>query len=224
MVFGATVGTNAAQSFTEDFSGGVLPAPLELTVANDGTVVNQVSFGGNNAAWANVDSYRQYMRTTDSNYSVADFRFEATITLNGLSSWGDVFFGMGDATPRGDWWWEPGRPVIGMSAESGSTYTRELIYDDAGNISDTTRNAGRGGGAGTHRVRMDWDAETQMATMSIDQNYNGTFVSDNGFTLDGSTVVGGFDASNSHLFIGGGHGIIIDDISIASSLSAFGDW
>jgi len=62
--------------------------------------------------------------------------------------------------------------------------------------------------------RLDWNATSKQATFSIDQNYDGgTFTANTSFVLDGSD--NGFDIANSYLFIGGGQGMAVDDISVA---------
>ncbi len=214
-----TVGAHAALMFTEDFSGGAssnmaMTPSLDRAEYTGSLQNNHVDYAGGNAAWEGLAEYRQYIRTTDSDYLTVDFRYEATITIAaGSSAWADVMFGMGTGTaaaPHG----EPAGPNIGISPEGGSTFTRDILNGVR------TRN-GRSGGAGTHRLRMDWNATTQMAEVSIDNGYNGTFSADNGFTLAGANA-GGLDASNSYLFVGGGEGIIVDDISVIPEPATLG--
>jgi len=217
----AMVGTDAATFFSEDFSGGASPN-MAMTDSIDragytGSLQNNhLDYAGDNAAWEDLLEYRQYIRTTDSDYLTVDFRYEATVTIAaGSSAWADVMFGMGNGTavaPHG----EPEGPNIGISPEGGSTFTRYIL-------NGVRTRDGRSGGVGTHRLRMDWNATTQMAEVSIDQNYNGTFAADGGYTLAGANA-GGIDANNSYLFVGGGEGIVVDDISVSSPLDFYGAW
>ena len=209
----AAAGSNAALMFDEDFSGGAssnmgTTPSLDRAVYTGSLQNNHVDYAGGNAAWEDLINYRQYIRTTDSDYLTIDFRYEATVTIAaGSGAWADVMFGMGIGTAAAPWG-EPAGPNIGISPEGGSTFTRNIL-------NGVRTRDGRSGGAGTHRLRMDWNATTQMADVSIDNGYNGTFSADNGYTLAGADA-GGLDASNSHLFVGGGEGIIVDDISVTA--------
>lgn len=68
--------------------------------------------------------------------------------------------------------------------------------------------------AGTHGMRMDWNATTSQATYLFDLGNDGTYDPALTFTTDGSD--NGFTASNSQLFIGGGNGLTFDNISVTS--------
>jgi hypothetical protein len=219
VVVAVTSPTYAATMFTEDFSGGVLPANMQLTTAGQaGTPVDHVSFAGGIAAWENATEYRQYMQTTEADYSTVDFCYEATVTCAGGSAWSRIWFGMGVGEARYDWWYEPGRPVIGsIVQESPDASYYAAIYDNANNIDDGRwwpDTLGKAG-TGTHRLRMDWNATTKIATFSIDQNYTGgAFVAEFSYTLNGASSIIPFDGTNSHLFVGGGQGMIVDNIVV----------
>jgi hypothetical protein len=69
-------------------------------------------------------------------------------------------------------------------------------------------------GAGTHRVRVTWNAETGETGFQIHRNYtSGSFVA--------STTMGpfnggdnGFTAADSRIFFGGASGVTFDDLSV----------
>ncbi|RKX34548.1 MAG: hypothetical protein DRP64_19995 [Verrucomicrobia bacterium] len=235
---------NAPFSFTEDFSGGALPVNMELTThwahpsLYGGSLTEHVDFGSNNAHWEEMSHYRQYIRTKRSDYSRVDFVFEADVSLNIDANYGEVLYGMGIVTgtlDRG----HPGHPGIGAMESKHSTRRYKIIStadnDDGlqdsswNNFSNANRRPNK---EDPFRVRMEWNATAKTATMSIDQNYNGsTFIADHSFVISSNEVAGAdglvdgmFDAYNSHLFIGGGNGVTIDNISVETGLSFFEEW
>jgi len=228
---------SAAQFFTEDFSGGTLPGNMELTThwahpsLYGGSLTEHVDYGNNYAHWEEMTYYRQYIRTKDSDYSSVSFVFEATVTVTN-ASYGEVIYGMGDVTGTvGSG--QPGHPCIGAMESKHSTRRYKLIStadnDDGltdaswGNFSNANRRPNPK--EAPFRVRMEWDATAKTATMSIDSNFDGIFNADQSFVISSNEVAGAdgltggvFDASNSHLFIGGGFGVTVDDISVFPAL------
>ena len=220
----STVGVNAAQFFTGDFNNGTAPAEVELTSgftrAYTGSLSDYVSFAGSSAACEDLTEYRQYLRTIDSDYSAVDFRFEATIIrTSGTTAWGRIFYGLGVGTVRTDFFGEPGRPVIGCVAEENSVARFYEMINDSTENGDGHLPVGSAAfaGPGTHRLRMDWNITNQLATFSIDQNYaGGTFAGDFSFDVDATRSLLPFPGSSSYLYIGGGEGVVVDDISVTA--------
>jgi hypothetical protein len=85
------------------------------------------------------------------------------------------------------------------------------VIDDAEEIFSSASGVA---GAGTHRVRVTWNAETGETGFQIHRNYtSGSFVA--------STTMGpfngsdnGFTAADSRIFFGGASGVIFDDLSL----------
>jgi hypothetical protein len=210
---------NAASFFTENFSGLAMPANMESNYASgaslDGT--NHVSFTAGNAAW-NAGANRQYIRTIQSDYSSISFRFEVTITVSG-GPWGSAYIGMGQGGANTAAWGEPTNPLPCLMAMLQPTgFGSNLDGRDNGIGPFLVSGAV---GDGTHRVRFDWDATTQVATISIDKNYGtpgSPFTVDAIASLDGSD--NSFDATNSHLVFGGGENMIVDDIAVTAKPAA----
>jgi hypothetical protein len=202
---------NAASFFTENFSGLAMPANMEsvLPAASlDGT--NHISFAAGNAVW-NSSENRQYIRTIESDYFLINFRFEATITVSG-GPWGGSFFGMGAGNANTGNFGEPTSPNIMCVVWPTSFLSGGL---DGRDNSAAVWLANGAAGDGTHRLRMDWNATTKIAAISIDKNYTGgAFVADATGTLNGAD--NGFNATNSHIVFGGGENMIVDDIAVSS--------
>ena len=212
----------AATNFTEDFSDNSATPNMALRTAFGSPVTD---FTGDFSISGAPDSNRVYLGTNDTDYSTIDFTFEATVTMSGADNpWAGAFMGMGSPNASAGNNGEPSNPKVAvqllpLSPPGGSAdqiQSRDLnvsfTHDSSSNIQ-----------TGTHRLRMTWDATTQMATFDVDKNYTGTFGSDVSFTLDGSN--NGFTSSNSALFIGGGSGnaaaeLTIDDISVVPEPSS----
>jgi hypothetical protein len=212
--------------FTEDFSAMVLPANMERTpaafnVLGNGIMepndANEVEFTYGDAWWSDSISYRKYLRTKDANYCSINFRYEATVNvyIDPLNpAWTEFWFGMGDGTANMSFWGEPNRPAIALQGKGSWLDGGEAIQYD-------NQETGPGGGVagacgdGIHRVRLDWDHVRKTGTFSIMKNWTpgATFVATATIVIDGSD--NGFNNTNSHLFVGGGDGLIVDDISVS---------
>lgn len=205
----------AAVLFTEDFSGLALPSNMEDTQLT-GAVVD---YSAANATWGPTGD-RGYIRTIESDYHGIDFVAEATVDiLDGASPGGIGFFGLGTGVVDG-----VGVPPWGVPTNPAIFY--EVAPDGfAGGFIGFNDNQVRiavdgevlvdryGGWDGLHRVRLTWDATAMTALMEIDKDYDGgAFVVDFAAIADGSD--NGFDGSNSHIFFGGGEGVVWDDITV----------
>lgn len=197
--------------FTEDFSGGGMPASMEDVSSPAGTTTwtGSATFSGS----------RHFVRTISSDYNTVSFTFEGTVTLGGTSISSLAWLGMGEGVNSGRMYFPQG-PFVG--AEVGPVgfdngFVRMTDYHVTSGATGTSGLLGNGNGGwglGTvHRVRMTWDHVAQSATIGLDQGYDGvTYVEDFTHTLVGSD--NGFTAANSHLFFGGSGDVSFDDLVV----------
>ena len=220
MALAGSLGTaSAATFFTEDFSSNTSGPNLTL-----GPVWNtpDPDFSNGNFSITGPQGGRIYLGTNDTDYATVEFTALATFTISstpGTNNNVSPFMGFGSTTPDAGNWGEPTGPrmVARLQVDPDGIHYSDNV---AGERPASTIVGGSGIGlrGGTHRVRMIWDNNTQMATFDVDQDYaGGALVSDHNFVLNGAD--NGFDASNSQLiFGGGGNGpndpMIIDDISV----------
>ncbi|MDD5707621.1 MAG: hypothetical protein PHR35_17000 [Kiritimatiellae bacterium] len=155
---------------------------------------------------------REFLGTARQDYFDRDFIFWATATIPETTSPNATpFLGMGNIDAISAWG-EPGKPNM-----------RLALRPDYKNYYLTTNDAHAVFGslgpsaAGTHRLRMRWNAATKVATFQVDMNYAGVFASDFTCSVNGSGV--GLTGSNARLFVGGGYGVAFDDILIEKPLS-----
>ena len=207
---GLLVGSaSASLMFTEDFSGGALPANMEEST----DAIGAVDYSGGNATWA-LGSARGYVRTIDTDYNTVDFIFEGTLDiLDGVGPSGVGIFGLGTGEPDATVFGIPQIPNV--HAEFGPD---GFANGFVGLNDDHTRESGLLGQGtgwdGVHRVRLTWTAATSTALFEVDQDYaGGPITADYTYTI-GNAADNGFDASNSRLFFGGGDGVVWDDISV----------
>lgn len=193
---------SAASSFEEDFSAGSLPPQLE-SVGGVGSLVspgttccgNQsggpvfengaVRFQGRDTRGDSSGGLRSYLRTIEADYSSVSFVAEVTVTIPpapGSPNIGRniVFFGLGPVLPV-DIFGGPVRIGIGVATLPTNFFPRfQAVSETDAQIDNSC------GGNGTHRMRLEWNAQTKTAVASIDQDYSGgTFVAD--CTLPGLT-------------------------------------
>jgi hypothetical protein len=204
----------------EDFSSGILPATLERASGTDTPV-----FNGSTMKIPTVSgsgAFRTYYRTKTRNYFSVCFVAEVTVTINSVGAFGAgtvVFGGLG----LGEGLLHSGksnRPVFGPNIHvfaNPTNFFPQFVIDDvdASLVEAVIATpVPTFGGDGTHRYRLEWNADTMEAAGSIDNNYDGVeFVADYvSPPIDGSD--NGFTAANSHIFFGGGDGIIFDDLSV----------
>ena len=226
-----TVSSHGATLFTEDFSDNSASPNMALGTGHGSPTTTTTG----NFTITSGSSSRIYLGTNDTNYSTIDFTFEADVTVPVAifsNPWTIAFLGMGSPNADGANYGEP---------LTGSNIVMALRGDDLGQVGNLTRRDNGvfsspgvtpwqniGLTAGTHGMRMDWNATTMLATFMFDLGNDGTYDSALTFTTVGSD--NGFTASNSRLFVGGGNGLIFDNISVsapvpepsAALLGAFG--
>lgn len=189
---------SAASGFNEDFSGGSLPSQLEIVGGVGSSVSPGLSccggqvggpvfengaarFRGRDTRGDGSGGLRSYLRTIEADYSSVSFVAEATVTIPpapGSPNIGRniVFFGLGPVLPVGAFG-EPTAVGINVATLPTNFFPRfQVGNDDDPRI---THIDGACGGNGTHRMRLEWNAQTRTAVASIDQNYlGGSFVAD----------------------------------------------
>ncbi|MEH6446829.1 MAG: PKD domain-containing protein [Oceanospirillaceae bacterium] len=189
---------SAATGFVEDFSGGNLPSNLER-VGGAGSAVSpgtsccggqvggavfengQVRFQGRDTRGDSSGGLRAYLRTLEADYSSVSFVADVTVTVPpapGSPNIGRniVFFGLGPVLPV-DIYGGPAGILgsnIGVGILPDNFFPRFQVGNKIINHIDATC-----GGNGTHRMRLEWNAETKTAITSIDQDYfGGPFIAD----------------------------------------------
>lgn len=199
---------SAAASLAEDFSAGTLPASLQ---SSSGTAA---TFAGDHALFGGAsDPGRSYLGTIDTDFSGVGFVAEVTVTIPaGGSATQTAFFGLGVGSPNPFFSFEPSVVPVFYSRTFGPLFNNGAMdqNDNGVELGGTEGVAG----AGTHRLRLVWDAATMQATFSIHKNYaGGPFVAS--ATL--AAVNGadnGFTAASSRIFFGGAGGTSFDDLVI----------
>ena len=209
-----TLSSNGAVLFTEDFSDNS-PNPNMLLGTGFGSPTT--SFSSGNFTITSADGSRIYLGTNDTNYSTIDFSFEADVSVPSAiftSPWTIAFLGMGspNAGPSG-----------GSEPLTGSNIMMALRGDDLGQTGNlTSRDNGVfapakpniGLTVGTHGMRMDWNATLGQATFMFDLGNDGAYDPTLTFLVNGAD--NGFTASNSQLFLGGGNGLVFDNINVTA--------
>lgn len=202
-----TLASHGATSFTENFSG--LNAGPNLT-AGAGYGSPTTDFTGSNFTITSGDNNRTYLGTNDTDYSTVNFTFEADVTIPNLSDpWSIAFIGMGSPDADGGFY---GEPTTGSNIIMGVRNDEDkLVSRDNGALADVYTSVGLT--TTTHGIRMEWDAATKQATFKFDLGNDGTYDPGLTFTVDGSD--NGFTAANSRLFIGGGNGLVFDNVVVS---------
>ena len=249
---GFTGGSNTVPTQTAVGAAGLefsSNAGLAEDFSSDPTIV----FDATGATFGTLyggDGGRNYMRTIDS-YAFDSYRAEVTVTVTSLLGSGQqVFMGMGSGIIA--LWGTPdfaGRPSVFMTPEAGNGggLVSNAIDGIAGDWYGPTPPCPAGDwckisapgfavadGAGTHRLRMDFDATTKAWTASADINYaGGPFVADVTQTTydlslsfdDGIFQVNGWPTNPSKIYFGGDDGAIFKDFSvIVASAGVPGDF
>ncbi|QDT73170.1 hypothetical protein [Lacipirellula limnantheis] len=194
-----------------------------------------VAFGATGAAFGGLyagDGGRNYMRTID-DYAFDSYVAEVTVVVDTLAT-DVVFFGMGSGNITQ--WGVPdfaGAPTVFMSPENEKLMTNSVngISGDwenppPGNNNDWLGNPAPGllsANAGTHRLRMSFNAPAKEWVGAIDIDYaGGPFVADATtvtYTLtnmfdDGGFVTIGWPTNPSKIYFGGDDGAIFKDFSV----------
>lgn len=212
---GLTIAANGAISFTEDFSDNTAQGMALGTGHGSPTTTTTGNFtitSGSNS--------RIYLGTTLADYDTVDFTFEVDVTVPAAifsDPWTIAFLGMGSPNHNSGAFGEP---------TTGSNIVMALRGDDLGQVGNLTRRdngvfsspgvtpwQNLGLFAGTHGMRMDWNATSGEATFMFDLGNDGTYDAPLNFTTVGSD--NGFTSSNSQLFLGGGNGLSFDNINVS---------
>lgn len=184
------------------------------------------------------DGGRNYMRTIDS-YAFNSFTAEVTVTVDTLAT-DVVFFGMGSGNITN--WGTPdfaGVPSVFITPENNALNSNAIdgINGDwygpspacpTGDWCKVTVPGLVGTNAGTHRLRMTFDATTKTWVGSIDIDYaGGPFVADASTAAydlslsfnDGGFVTNGWDpdpqiSKPSKIYFGGDDGALFKDFSV----------
>lgn len=208
-----TVSSHGATLFTEDFSDNSASPNMALGTGHGSP---QTNFTGAFTITSGSNS-RIYLGTNDTNYNTIDFTFEVDVTVPVAifsDPWTIAFLGMGSPNANGGSYGEP---------TTGSNIVMALRADDLGNFGNlTSRDNGAfspqqnpiGLTVATHGMRMDWNATSKQATFLFDLNNDGTYDPALTFVVNGAD--NGFTGSNSQLFLGGGNGLIFDNISVTA--------
>ena len=211
---GFTLSSNGATLFTEDFSDNSASPNMTL---GTGFGSPTTDFTGGNFSITSGTGSRIYLGTNDTDYSTIDFSFEADVTVPAAifsNAWTMAFLGMGSPNADGGAFGEPltGSNIItvlrGDDGPGGNLKARD---NDAGGGTNIYNNIGLT--AGTHGMRMDWNATTMQATFMFDLDNDGY---DPALTFVVNGADNGFTASNSQLFLGGGNGLVFDNINVTA--------
>ncbi len=212
-IAGLTVSSNGAILFTEDFSDNTAAPNLVLGTGHGSpTTTTTGAFtitSGSNS--------RIFLGTNDTNYSTINFTFEADVFVPNLNNaWSIAFLGMGSPNANSGFFGEPttGQHLV-MAVRNDETNGNLQSRDNGTN---TIHHSNIGLTIATHGIRMDWNATTKQATFMFDLGNDGTYDPARTYIVDGSN--NGFDGTNSRLFVGGGNGLIFDNISIVPEPSA----
>jgi hypothetical protein len=199
--------SHGAALFTEDFSSNTT-GPNMTAGTGFGSPTTTTT---GNFTITSGESSRIYLGTNDVDYSSIDFTFRADVTApNYLSPWSIIFLGMGSSTPVAGSYGEPLTGSNLMMALRGD----EQNFGTRNNGVFGTLPPAIGLTATTHGIKMDWNVVSQSATFGYDAENDGDYTGPNDkiVSLTGS----GFTSTNSQLFLGGGNGLIFDNISVTS--------
>jgi hypothetical protein len=202
--------TTKSLSFNESFTKlTTTPATLEVTGAAPSYSTGAAVFAGSQPS----GSDRGYLRTIAANYNTTSFRADITVTIpGGFDGNGIAYFGFGRGEPNCDFFCEVNT--------APAMYLRILPSDffgpkvEATNADGTLDTAYGQGGTGTHRVRIEWNANTRAITLSIMTNYVDGAVFVPTAVMGPYTLGGEFDATNSHIFFGGAGMDSFDDLNV----------
>lgn len=160
------------------------------------------------------DDGRNMLRTIETTYNTVTF--EAYVTVNNLVGGQNVFMGLG-AGVKGAYgvpdWQQGTDAVFAELRDADSTVWLQ-------NASGDTSNAAVGAGEGTHRIKLAYDVDAQTVSVSVDLDYDGTFVED--FVIDTVSTEGLWAAGEpARVYIGADDNAVLTDFHIiADSLVA----
>ena len=214
-LIGLTVSSNGATLFTEDFSSNTVGPNLTVGSPHGAATT---SFASSNFTITSGAGPRIYLGTNNSDYNTIDFVFMATVTLPTDASANSMpFFGMGTATPTGGY----GEPLTNQWLLMGYRADDKQFQE--------RNNAGTNGpistafvveplAGGTHGMRMEWNANTQNAIFTFDAGNDGIYNGPLDFTFTRDATANGFTSTTSQLFVGGGNGLVFDNISVTAPI------
>ena len=199
---GLTACSHGALSFTEDFSDNSASPNMTLGVPNGSPTTSMVgAFTITSGPLSRV-----CLGTNDKDFSLYDFSFETDVTVpNDNNPWAIVFIGMGSSD-------------ISTTIPNQGSHIYTLSRNDNSNLESSdngtflTNKTGVPVINGTHGIRMEWNATTKLATFLFDVGNDGTYDPALTFTVNGAD--NGFNATNSQLFLGGGDGLVFDNIVV----------
>ncbi|MEY4569651.1 MAG: hypothetical protein RLZZ398_1090 [Verrucomicrobiota bacterium] len=209
---GLTVSSNGATTFTEDFSSNTAGPNLTLGTAWNAATT---SFASSNFTITSGGGPRIFLGTNDKDFQATDFVFTATVTLpNNTSADSMPFFGMGTPTPVANY----GEPLtnqyllMGYRADDKRFQVRSNsgTSGQIGNAFVTDPLAG-----GTHKMTMVWTAVTHTAVFTFDAGNDGVTNGINDYTFTRDATSNGFTNTTSQLIVGGGNGLIFDNITVS---------
>lgn len=205
--------TTKSMSFNENFNKiTATPATLEVTGSAPTYSTSAAVFTGSQIS----GSDRGYLRTVAANYNTTSFRADITVTIpGGYAGNGIASVGFGRGEPNCDFYCE--------ANTSPAMYLRILPSDfhgpkvEATNADGTLDTVYDQGGTGTHRVRIEWNANTRAITLSIMSNYVDGAVFVPTAVMGPYTLGSEFDATNSHIFFGGAGMDAFDDLNVKAT-------
>lgn len=185
-----------------------------LQVTDTESADQAIVFDGAGAAFGTVTSGvdgRNVLRTTETNYNASSFEAYVTINFetdqNAVIAMGpavlaplDIGFGVPDLNAQG---------VDGIMGEFTSTYAKLLRSID-GAATEILTNVVTA--AGTHRLKLAYDAVAETATVSVDVGYTGVFVED--IDMGTYSTAGMWAGQPVRVSVAGGDGLVCTDLVI----------
>ncbi len=195
-----------AQSISEDFNSGTLPATFEISGPN-------IAFTGGGVLFpSTTEAQRTYLRTVAANLYSRSFVAEVTVTTDSIA-----WFGMGTGGRNPGFFYEPAVPSINLRMHpSWLVGGRVDAGDNVQNFSSPLNTFGNPG-SGTHRLRLTWNATAKTAVFQVDRNYaGGAFVADfTSVAVNGAD--NGFTDSNTTVFFGGAGSLLFDNFQLTTA-------
>lgn len=203
--------------FAESFDGTRTPWMLEQPQREDPTSGELVSFDGVKAVFP--DNWRgkyfdPFLRTRERGFSLSDFVVEATVTVP--EGGGIAYLGLGVGKQGVNSEQGPSaRPHIWCEIRRTDGKEFFTAIDNFAFVSDPLKLEVEG--AGTRRLRLEWQASAKVASCRLDKDYDAaTFRGD----LEKTPINGadnGFTEDNSSIFFGGYGGVSFDDLVVTGT-------
>lgn len=226
LLAGLTASSHGAMSFTEDFSDNSASPNMVLGTGFGSPTTSMVGA----FTITSGSGSRIYLGTNDTDYSLQDFSFEADVTVPNTSSpWSIAFLGMGNSTADSGFFGEPtgsgSNPNLVMVLRNdesvGSPPSFGNLQSRYNGVVGTPAFTGLGLTAGsTYGLRMEWSASSKTATYLFDATNNGVYTDPADKSYSSGAANNLFNATNSRLFLGGGEGLVFDNIVVVPEPSA----